>query len=218
MHHLDAAAEWFLRLNGFFTVQNFIVHPVGPDEGSQQRTDADVLGIRFPKRQEVVAGDPLFDHPVFQEARQPIFVIAEVKAGRCRLNGPWSRREEENVKNVLRSFGEMSPVSFDTVSKAIYDNGRFQADSLDARLVCFGSDRSRDLREGVLQFTWDEVFGFIFDRYQAFWRAKRQNQQWPAIGRFLWDRSKHQERETYIHAMLKEFGVADETATDSQNV
>ncbi len=207
MDSLDAAAEWFLRLNGFLTVQNFVVHPLRPEEGSQQRTDADVLGLRFPKRQEVVGGEPLTDHPAFQEAPRPLFVIAEVKTGRCRLNGPWSRPEEENVTNVLRSFGQMSSVSLDTISKALYQDGRFRADDLDARLLCFGSAHSQDLSAGVLQFTWNEVFGFVFDRYQAFWRAKRQNQQWPPIGRFLWDRSKHQEREAYIGAMLKEFEV-----------
>jgi hypothetical protein len=47
MHTLDSAAEWFLRLNGFLTVLNFVVHPVETEEGTQQRTDADVLGVRL---------------------------------------------------------------------------------------------------------------------------------------------------------------------------
>jgi hypothetical protein len=25
---LDSLAQWFLRLNGFFTILNFVVHPV----------------------------------------------------------------------------------------------------------------------------------------------------------------------------------------------
>ena len=131
MHGLDAAAEWFLGLNGFFTVQTFIIHPVTPEEGSQQRTNADVLGIRFPMRREVVGGNALTDHPAFQDETRPIFVIAEVKTGRCRLNGPWSNAEKENVTNVLRSFGQMSSASLDTISKALYESGRFRTDDLD---------------------------------------------------------------------------------------
>ncbi len=215
MYSLDAVAEWFLRLNGFFTVQNFIVHPLTPEEGSQQRTDADVLGIRFPRRQEIVGGELLTDHPAFRDAERRTFVIAEVKAGRCRLNGPWSRQEEGNVTNVLRSFGQMSVASPDIIAKGLYEKGRCQVEDLDARLLCFGSVRSQNLSEGVLQFTWEEVFGFVFDRYQAFWRMKRQNQQWPPIGRFLWDRSKHQERGNHVSAMLKEFGATEQTAADS---
>jgi hypothetical protein len=207
MHSLESAAEWFLRLNGFFTVQNFIVHPIKSAEGSQQRTDADVLGVRFPNRREIVGGEPLVDHPAFQDATRRLLVIAEVKTGQCRLNGPWSQREKENVANVLRSLGQVSSASFETISTDLYQNGRFQSEDLEARLLCFGSTLSQQLSDGVLQFTWEVVFGFIFDRYQGFWRAKRQNQQWPPIGRFLWDNSKHQEREPYVRAMLKAFSL-----------
>jgi hypothetical protein len=35
MPTLDSTAEWFLRLNGFFTVLNFVVHPVEPNEGTE---------------------------------------------------------------------------------------------------------------------------------------------------------------------------------------
>jgi hypothetical protein len=76
-----------------------------------------------------------------------------------------------------------------------------------ARLLCFGERTSNALPEGVIQFTWDEVFGFVHDRYQAFWKAKRVNQQWPAIGRILWDRSRDKEREPYVREMRRLFGL-----------
>jgi len=119
--NLESAAEWFLRLNGFFTVQNFIVHPVKREE-SQQRTDADVLGIRFPNRQEIVGGISLDDHKDFRNAQRPIFVIAEVKSGPCSLNGPWTDPDAQNVTNVLRSFGEMSSAPFEKISERLYEN------------------------------------------------------------------------------------------------
>ena len=206
MHTLDSTAEWFLRLNGFFTVLNFVVHPVEPDEGTVQRTDADVLGIRFPDRREVVGGDPLIDHTAFQDAPRTIFVISEVKTGRCSLNGPWSRREDENVLNVLHSFGRISPVALNEVAEGLYQSGRFQSGRFEARLLCFGASTT-NLPGGVLQFTWDQVFGFIHDRYKAFWRLKKQNQQWPPIGRFLWNECKERERDAYISAMLAAFKV-----------
>jgi hypothetical protein len=208
MPTLDSTAEWFLRLNGFFTVLNFVVHPVEPDEGTVQRTDADVLGIRFPHRQEIVGGNPLIDHAAFQDAARPIFVIAEVKTGRCSLNGPWSRREDENVLNVLRSFGNIAPVALNEVAEALYQNGRFQSEQFEARLLCFGASSDPNLSGGVLQFTWDQVFGFIYDRYKTFWRVKRQNQQWPPIGRFLWNECKKEnDRDAYVRSMLAAFKV-----------
>lgn len=172
MHSLDSAAEWFLRLNGFFTILNFVVHPVEQAEGTVQRTDADVLGVRFLHRQEIVGGKPLIDHPAFQDLSRPVFVIAEVKAGPCHLNGPWTRTENENVRNVLRSLGCVVPESLKVVSDSLYENGRFESTELEARLVCFGVRSSTDLLKGALQFTWGEVFGFVHDRYRTFWRVK----------------------------------------------
>lgn len=206
---LDSAAEWFLRLNGFFTVQNFIVHPRMPEEGTVQRTDADVLGVRFPGRKEIVGGGPLKDHPAFQSASQPLFVIAEVKAGACRINGPWRHPGQKNIiVNVLRSFGRMSPARFEAVAQALYQSGVFESDNLVASLLCFGAATSEALPEGVVQFTWDRVFGFIYDRYRAFWSAKCQNRQWPPTGRFLWRAcSECHERDAYVQRMLKTFGV-----------
>jgi len=207
-HSLDSAAEWFLRLNGFFTVLNFVVHPIESAEGTQQRTDADVLGIRFPHRQEIVGGEPLPDHTAFRDSSRPVFVIAEVKAGRCSLNGPWTRSEDDNVTNVLRSLGCVAPESLKVISDSLYENGRFESAELEARLLCFGARSSSELPTGTLQFTWPEVFGFVFDRYQTFWRVKRQNQQWPPIGRLLWDRCRDRQRDAYVHEMLAVFGVA----------
>lgn len=90
----EQLAYWYLRLNGFLTIQNFIVHP---DTGRDQRTDADILGIRFPFRAELKP-NPMEDEPLFtQIVDKPFIIIAEVKKSECRLNGPWTAQEEENL-------------------------------------------------------------------------------------------------------------------------
>ena len=45
----ERLAYWYFRLNGFLTTENFIVHP---DRGPNQRTDADLLAVRFAHRKE----------------------------------------------------------------------------------------------------------------------------------------------------------------------
>ncbi len=204
---LDSVAEWFLRLNGFFTILNFVVHPVEPKEGALQRTDADVLGVRFPHRQEIVGGNALADHAAFQGSPRTVLVIGEVTAGPCKLNGPWARVEDENVGNVLRSLGCVEPAALKGISSSLYEHGRFESAELEVRLLCFGRRPSKKLPAVALQLTWDQVFGFVYDRYQTFWRVKRQNQQWPPIGRLLWDRCRDQQRDGYIQEMLAVFGV-----------
>ncbi len=44
----EKIAYWFFRLNGFLTIENFVVHPELISDGTSQRTDADILAVRFP--------------------------------------------------------------------------------------------------------------------------------------------------------------------------
>ena len=45
-------AYWFFRLNGYANITNFVVHP---DRRGSQRTDVDVLAVRFPYWHEIPA-------------------------------------------------------------------------------------------------------------------------------------------------------------------
>lgn len=51
----EQLALWYLRLNGYLTVPNFVLHP---DTPGSERTDADLLAVRFPYSGEV-AGTPM---------------------------------------------------------------------------------------------------------------------------------------------------------------
>ena len=68
-------AYWYFRLNGFMTTVNFVVHP---DEGCEQRTEVDLLGVRFPHRAELLSQPMPDDTPFIQETKRPYVVIAEV--------------------------------------------------------------------------------------------------------------------------------------------
>lgn len=55
MNFAEELAYWYLRLNGFFLLQNFILHHLG--EGPQRGTaDSDLLAIRFPYVYEQIGG------------------------------------------------------------------------------------------------------------------------------------------------------------------
>ena len=45
----EKVAYWYFRLNGYLQIENFVIHP-GRRGG--QRTDADLLAVRFPHRAE----------------------------------------------------------------------------------------------------------------------------------------------------------------------
>ena len=62
----ERLAYWYLRLNGCLTIQNFVVHP---DKGREQKTDVDILAVRFPHRAELLHNSMKDDELVFNDER-----------------------------------------------------------------------------------------------------------------------------------------------------
>ena len=85
MNYGEDISYWYFRLNGFFVVQNLVLHGDDAGNGSCQ---VDVLGVRPPFVNEAVAGravdwDPkLFDF-LGSRTGQTHAVICQVKTGRA---------------------------------------------------------------------------------------------------------------------------------------
>ncbi|MBR1236629.1 hypothetical protein [Bradyrhizobium sp. AUGA SZCCT0182] len=188
----EKVAYWYFRLNGFLQIENFVVHP---ERRGGQRTDADLLAVRFPHRAE-----RLFDNPndimADDEHRLALsrdlidVVVAEVKTNqRCTLNGPWTLQEQQNVHRVLAAIGCFPPGGIDEAAADIYRAGIHQSDlGLRVRLVAVGRDRSDDLTgryPGVSQLIWPELCAFIWHRLHTYRNQKTDVHQWDAEGRKL---------------------------------
>lgn len=97
----EILTKWYLRLNGYFIVDNFIIH--NPNEVSNEvianETEVDVLGIRFRHSKEIagslhIANDPELVADLDTEID---FVIAEVKTGKeDRPNKAWRLQQACN--------------------------------------------------------------------------------------------------------------------------
>jgi hypothetical protein len=186
----ERAAYWYFRLNGFLQIENFVVHP---GRRGSQRTDADLLGVRFPNRREF-----LFDHDkpmqddvaTLRVAPDRIdMVIAEIKAnGPCRLNGPWTDQDERNVDRVLAAIGCLHPDTIRLAATAIYETGEYRDDQMQIRLAAVGREASARLSERyrqVIQLTWNQMLAFMWHRFEAYRSQKRDVQQWDLLGRRL---------------------------------
>ena len=93
----ERLAYWYLRLNGFLQLEDFVIHP---DRGAEQCIDADLLGIRLKYRFELLE-EPMEDDPPVADCQSLCnVIIGEVKRGRCGLNGPWTNREALNINRV----------------------------------------------------------------------------------------------------------------------
>ncbi len=182
----EQLAYWYLRLNGFLTIANFVVHP---DCGHNQETDVDVLGVRFPYRAENLRR-PMKDEHRFSKARNKSFiVIAEVKSGRCALNGPWTNPERQNMLRVLRAVGAFPKSEAELVAKALHEAGHYQCQLYYVSLMCLGRECNLDVKKRypqVPQILWKDVLAFIYRRFDEYERQKASHPQWDEHGEALW--------------------------------
>ena len=211
----EKVAYWYFRLNGFLQIENFVVHP---ERRGAQRTDADLLAVRFPYRAERLFDDP---HDIMRDdearlslsADQIDVVIAEVKTNQpCTLNGPWTREDHQNVHRVLAAIGCLPPGHIEQAAADIYKAGIHRSElGLRVRLVAVGASRSDELATTfpeVTQLVWPEMLAFIWDRFHTYRRQKTQVEQWDGQGRLLKhiaDQSRDSEK--FVAAALARIGV-----------
>ena len=211
----EKVAYWYFRLNGFLQIENFVVHP---ERRGAQRTDADLLAVRFPFRAERLFDDP---HDIMRDdearlslsADQIDVVIAEVKTNQpCSLNGPWTREDHQNVHRVLAAIGCLPPGHIEQAAADIYKAGIHRSElGIRVRLVAVGASRSDELATTfpeVTQLVWPEMLAFIWNRFHTYRRQKTQVDQWDAQGRLL----KHiadqsRDSEEFVAAALARMGV-----------
>lgn len=185
----EKVAYWYFRLNGFLQIENFVVHP---EKRGGQRTDADLLGVRFPNRAERLIDDPR-DTMADDELRLGLscekidVVIVEVKTNQpCALNGPWTNVDRQNIPRVLAAIGCLRPVQIKHAAGNIYRTGCYaQKPALRVRLVAVGRERSKLLavsHPSVTQLVWTEMLEFIWNRFRLYQKQKSQVDQWDMEG------------------------------------
>jgi hypothetical protein len=118
-NYAETLAYWYLRLNGFFPINQFVLHDNNADRGPAP--DCDLLAIRFPHTHETV-GDGHLDHemllnPIWGDRNQNgnpddrfhiIGVIVEAKGG-----GQETPRNAFNNERVLNSVKRLGFFQFD---------------------------------------------------------------------------------------------------------
>jgi hypothetical protein len=187
----ERVAYWYLRLNGFLQIDNFVVHPA---TYGGQRADADLIGVRFPHRAERLFDnrDDLMadDAATLGLCTDKIdVVVAEVKISRCALNGPWTNEAAQNIHRVLAAVGCLPPEAIEPAAQALYSDAIYDAlPHLRVRLVLIGREPDPDIAAryaGITQVTWAVALAFIQDRFQRYRRQKAQTNQWDVTGQRL---------------------------------
>lgn len=210
----ERVAYWYFRLNGFLQIENFVVHP---KLYGGQRTDADLIGVRFPYRAERLIDDP---NDLMQDdtdrlqllADRADIVIAEIKTGRCALNGPWTNDEHQNIHRVLAAIGSLPADAIDDAANALYSAAFFDhPDHPRVRLILVGREPDGNIGQkyaGITQLTWAEVLSFIWQRFHRYSRQKAQVDQWDYVGRHLKKLVIHNDESDFVTNVCDLMGVS----------
>jgi len=173
---------WYLRLNGFLTIENFLIHP---EWGPKIRTDADILAVRFSQRSERLQM-PMVDDPTVTNCSTLCnIIIGEVKTGYCALNGPWTKPEKMNMHRVLKAIGCFSEDDIDDAAVSLYSTAQFSKGSVTCRLFAFGDRVGLINISGVQQVLFNNMIRFVYLRLKKYANQKSEVKNWAYDGREL---------------------------------
>ena len=203
----EVLALWYLRLNGVFTIPNFILHP---SRRGSARTDADIAGVRYPFRAEFSDEHGLDDEWFEAHSQKPCAILAEIKTGECAINGPWSSPDAANVNQALADLGWYSQTEIPNAAQHLYQSGVYDGATLLCSLLCIGNSQSATVQERypmVPQRTWSQIIDWIFDRFDRYRYRKTDHSQWDIAGHVLWDdfQSSHGSKSSFVTALRRRF-------------
>lgn len=207
----ETFVRWYLRFNGYFCVENFVLHkPVG--RSVLQDAEFDVLGVRFPySREEKRFGTPIQNDPALDlanDSRLPQrhrsstlidFVIAEVKSGRPELNEIWNSdgncTKTAKIEYLLRWMGPIA--SEDTLHQIAIDLQREHwavAEPYSFRMLRFVRAGAAETREpyNTRTISFADIAGWIVSSRTPCWRdcglgARSAHDQWDSMIKAIWE-------------------------------
>lgn len=177
----EKLAYWYFRLNGFLCFENFIVHP---NIGSNQRTEIDVLGVRFPYRCELYPSSPMEDDVIFSKVKVPYLVLADVTVSEGGFNKTWKNPVKENMQSILYAVGLMPTADVEDAAKSLYSEGFYETSDffISWFSICDEvSNGTKTVKPRVPQKTWHEVLEFIHNRFVTYENSKKVHPQWKDI-------------------------------------
>lgn len=101
-NYAEELVFWYLRLNGFFPISNFVIHR---SQHVKHSSDIDVVAVRLPFVYEEIGGkEDDWDKSLFSlfKPKIPIGLMCQVKSGNFNLNSIFS---EDAIKYAVGRFG-----------------------------------------------------------------------------------------------------------------
>lgn len=204
----ETFVRWYLRFNGYFCVENFIIHR-SLGRSILQAAEFDVLAVRFPHSHELKAPDVEINKDVWLslEHDQRVekdwlinpkvdFVIAEVKAGRASINSVWRQPDPKgekvaHIEYLLRWVGSVDPNDTFGVATKLQQSQCCLHEGFVYRVLGFCLQPRRE-SSGVPQRTFEQIARWIVTARTPCWRdlglgASSAHDQWDPMMKEIWE-------------------------------
>jgi hypothetical protein len=178
--NFELLTKWYLRFNGYFTVDNFIIH-AGDDNQRISNgtvgnyTDVDILGIRMPFHIERTGELEIKNDTRLQCVEKIDIVIAECKTGEQNgLNKVWSKGNFQAMEYLLKFCGVFKEdKQIEVVAERLLNDFKYEDDKLRIRFIIFAQKSpSKELIDKGLTFiSCSEIINFLTKERGGCWVA-----------------------------------------------
>lgn len=166
-------AKWYLRFNGYFIIDNYIVH-AGEDSSRisngmiGNHTEVDILGLRHKFSKEISGPVEIQnDENLINTVPKIDFVIVEVKTGNeNKPNSVWRQKKQASAEYVLRFAGFIEKENERcVVANSLVTNGRYDEDNgnYSVRLIVISENPLNTNWKHVTNILFSQIIDFIVD-------------------------------------------------------
>jgi len=166
----EEVARFYLKLQGFFTLENFAVHE---DRRSLDlSTEIDILAVRNRHSCEHIAGRRLQDCEklscILGSDNRSVLLIVEVKSSNCAVNPSWvwNPEQDDSFNNHLCAIKRAGfwPVSqARKIAEEIAKHGRWKDSEASAQFLCIGAQNGNT--GGRPQIMFHDIADFLVKRF-----------------------------------------------------
>jgi hypothetical protein len=199
---LERFVRWFLRLNGYFTVENFIVHAAGDSTRISNgliapHTEVDTLAVRMPYSHETAGTLHIANWEALVGGSNGRFdvVIAESKSGaENRPNTVWRDGDGKVISYLVRFIGlYKTEDEIKAVAAKLASSFEYEDDLCRFRYAIFSNSENDHYRgKRVTYFTYESMVRFLVEVRGQCWIEKNIgvasiHDQWDPLIKAIFD-------------------------------
>lgn len=175
----EVLTYWYLRLNGFFPITNFVLHDVHQRENRKYSGDCDILAVRFPFVSEKIRGKYLdWDQDFFRDlgltSDRAIGLIVQVKTGQFDQMDLLKSFSKETLAYAIKRIGLVAESEVPSLVAELNDCAKLSKDDfLLAKLAVIGRPLNDGNERPYIIKDIHEIDEFIRDRIKEHESTKR---------------------------------------------